>query len=299
MQIDGVHVQLELGPWWTVEAIDELLARTAARELSPGERLLAVAEPFLRENTPYQEESSLEEPPDGTIRVRLETFDCITFIYTIVALAGAASFAELVRRLLAIRYDGPPARDRLIHYAWNSARRMIDLGLVRDVTAELVEPARLGVRTVRLGILPDGRPFLPHGSCGDWNLGQEVSARFIPTALVRAVEPRLQAGDVMLLIASKDPGEYPGIVAHAVVVFKKPDDEQVYVLHSGKTRVGDANGRQAGVALLTYWDPERQALRNDSVHRPFHLYLEGSPHLWQGIVVLRPQPVPITGRGAA
>jgi hypothetical protein len=288
---DMPKIHLELGERWSVERLEEVLARSSALR-DPARRLRFIAEQFLAEHTPFEEESSLPAPADGAVRVRLESFDCITFIYHLVALSGASNLEEAARALAAIRYHGRPSNERLIRYAWSSVLKMVEYGLMRDVTSRVLDPARLAVRTVQLGVRGDGRPFLDVPGPGDPLLGETVSVPFIPTALIREVEAKLRDADVLLLVSSKDPAEYPGIVAHAVLVHRKPGDPEIYVLHSGKSPFGRSGGPPGGVRLLTYWDQEMGALRDDDRHRPFHLYLEGSPHLWQGVVVLRPSDPP-------
>src|SRR5215470_14805286 len=81
LRIKEIEAQLELGPQWTISRVQNLL-KTAPDH--PNARIEFIAHQFI--GTPFIFESNLPIPPKGRIRVRLESFDCITFIYTILAL---------------------------------------------------------------------------------------------------------------------------------------------------------------------------------------------------------------------
>lgn len=282
-----VCVQLEPGEHWTGERVEELLRRTAAID-DGGERLAALAAAFVAERTPFEDESELAPPPDGAIRVRFASFDCITFIYSLYALHGARTFDDVPPLLARIRYAGRPEQGNLIHYAWNSLRNIMRLGLARDVTAELLDPRDLAVRSVTLGVKDDGTTFLPHPRAGDPNIGERVSVAYIPGAAVNAVESLLRTGDTIVFVTAWPPARYPGIVGHAALVHREEGTSDAFLLHAGKSRVGSPEGRRAGVSLLTEWDAERRVLADGGPLCPLHRYLEHHADRFAGIVVLRP-----------
>lgn len=293
------EVRVELGSDWTVEQVDDLLSHPDG--VVGSARVLRVAEHFLRRSSPFVDESDLPEPPEGCLAVRFASLDCITFVYLVHAAAAAANRRKLFENLRRIRYSGAPSPANLIHYTYNSVARMLALGWVHDVTAELVAPERLATRTVRLGVKADGEWFLGKGfgNRGDRNCGSIVSQRYIPSAGYREVEDRLESGDTLLLVSSRDPGEYPGIVRHAVFAVRLPERDHLAVLHCGKSRVGGPDGDRAGVSILGAWDAERQVLVPGSPPRPLQTYLEQHPSWWCGFVVLRgaqggPPPQPPT-----
>jgi len=284
-----IKLRLELGEAWSIERIERLLEQ-AQRHSDPQRRFWFLAQTFLAEKTPFLDESKLPEMPEGTMRVRFETFDCITLVHSLYALNNARSFAGLARNLWRIRYSGPPGPATMIHYAWNCLHRIEELGMARNVTAELLPAGDLGSRTVKLGVKADGQPYLSGGNDGrgDWSFGQEVTALYVPTERVPQIESQLDHCDTVLLVSTKDPGEYPGIVRHALFVYRKPDDPTAYILHSGMSRVGAKDGPRAGVSLLTFWDDETGALRDDGVLRPMQRYIERQEVPTAGIVVFRP-----------
>lgn len=284
-ETEASSTSLELGKW-TIPGLQQLL-RDAAADEDGGHRLKHLAMAFLR--TPFLDESELPHPPAGTQRVRLETFDCITFIYTMYALLGAKTPDDVAPLLSEIRYTNGPAEEHLIHYAWNSLTRIRELGLAENVTATLLDPARLATRTVTLGIKGDGERFLKHERVGDPNIGERVSVDYIPAADVRGIEPALRDGDTVVFVSAWKPEEYPGIVGHAAIVHREEGDAHAYLLHSSKSKLGSQEGPRAGVILLTEWNAERRALAEDRPLCALHCYLGHHPERFAGIVVLRPR----------
>lgn len=129
--------------------ITEILVAEAAQH-NPGS-LTHIAENFI--GAPY-EGGTLEGGDEETLRVNIDTFDCTTFVETVIAMAYTAaehrqSWRDFVYNLRHYRYrhgetDGYASR---LHYVsdWildNSAR-----GLLREVTADSPK-VRYGVKSL-------------------------------------------------------------------------------------------------------------------------------------------------------
>src|SRR5205807_1023124 len=62
--------------------------------------------------SPLGEGGGLDKDP----RFRLDAFDCVTYVETVIALANAKSVEEARALIDDIRYDGPPDFDHRNHY---------------------------------------------------------------------------------------------------------------------------------------------------------------------------------------
>jgi hypothetical protein len=126
------------------------------------------------------------ETPEAFV-APLDRFDCVTYVETVLALARSADAAGFAGELRRIRYDGGEVAWRSRnHYMTDWARRNARAGIVRAVPA--------GALAVRKEKLLRAVPGLP-----------ARRARFtcVPKARLRALEPRLANGDVLLFASTK------------------------------------------------------------------------------------------------
>jgi hypothetical protein len=124
--------------------LEELLSLAARRESS--ERIMAIStrllgSPYLHNPAGDGEESEFDCRPISNIR----EFDCVTFVETVLALAGACDAEDYQRRLRDLRYaDGIPSfptRNHLVDADW--LLNNIAKGLLEDVTAIVAKPVPL------------------------------------------------------------------------------------------------------------------------------------------------------------
>lgn len=119
----------------------EAALESALRSSAPGgPRAAAAAGAFL--GAPYVH-SPLGEGfgPDPDPRFRLDAFDCMTFVETVVALGSASSVEEARRALDDVRYSGPPAlaaRNHEVLSQWIPAN--VAKGWISDAGAEIAGP---------------------------------------------------------------------------------------------------------------------------------------------------------------
>ena len=118
---------------------------------------------------------------------RLDAFDCVTYVESVIALAHAADPAGFVAELRALRYEGGAVEWRKRnHYMTDWVRRNARAGAVRPVA-----PGPLGKRVEKtLSAVP--------------GLSAK-GARFavVPKGRLRAFLPRLANGDVLLFASTK------------------------------------------------------------------------------------------------
>jgi len=135
---------LELGSW-NIDKVEKNIREI--NEQTPDYCARCEKWCLLFMGTPCFYESNLPELNINTIRVRLETFDCITFIYTIIALAGSYDFNDFVCRLKNIRYKDSRQNDYIsndiltgnfIDFACEALLyNGCDCGFIEDITSKV------------------------------------------------------------------------------------------------------------------------------------------------------------------
>ncbi|GDX80411.1 hypothetical protein LBMAG42_22220 [Deltaproteobacteria bacterium] len=324
----GVQAQLELGSW-SLGKIDALLASMAA--VTDGSaRLNTIAHRFV--GTPFRYESLLPIPPPGAVRVRLESFDCTTFVITMLALAEAKDNTSFVRNLRELRYadpadvDSDPATGTILDFASDIlVDSAVGKGLTLDVTAEIAGDtplthirARQTARHRTAEYDRDERLVVPR-----LHANQMVGAAMIATRDIERVDlSRLQSGDI-LAFSRLDPDAPTGdglLVSHLAIAQRA--GPEVTLLHATRdylwrpnataTTAPSATGvyydndprrEQLGVAIATTWvgDPGGRKIELEGHPyygyeaedpRPLASYLEGA-HI-TAFLVLRPVAIPPT-----
>lgn len=128
---------------------------------------------------------SLSEPEEFV--VRLDGFDCVTYIETVLALASARDVNGFLQRLRTLRYaNGEVSYATRLHYTTDWSKANIARGYLQDITrgADTVE------RTKVLNKLPGFRPHVANFS-------------FFPKAKLNAVSATLQDGDLIYFVSGR------------------------------------------------------------------------------------------------
>lgn len=222
-------LRLELGDRWTPDAVDQKIKEVRRSNSAMGDRLAAWAELLI--GTPTQTESSLPPLDRHEVRVRLASLDCITLIYTGLALARATDFESFIAELVSLRYgdsesrgvDNDPLEGNFLDFACDSLlTQAVRRGCLADVTTEFLERESDGVelstwlgghsRDLRFDPLSQTvRPFFGE---------REFSRLFIrKEQLASALSKHLRRGDIVL--ASKGSG-LPTLIHHCFVASTEP-----------------------------------------------------------------------------
>ncbi|WP_282045868.1 N-acetylmuramoyl-L-alanine amidase-like domain-containing protein [Roseibium album] len=312
-RIGGISCQFELGIW-TMRELEALIVPSAGEGI--GARVARIGWAFA--GSPFQFDSRRPLPPKGVLGVRLGTFDCYTYVLTVLALAQSVSLEDFVRRLASLRYrdisqiDSHPETGTIFDFAeeallLNGTRR----GLLRDVTAEIAGAD--GCERVSSVLEPIRR--LPEVDPDElWatpKLGtRETVARMIHRDGFQCLKESsgLCAGDVLLMSRGRVVG---GFVDHLGIV--DMDEEGPHLLQCTRHFALHGQARPAGGGLFTgiFYDEDRRceqigvgvagrhageehALTIGGVimhgyhvcgKRPLIDYLEGA---FTGVIVLRP-----------
>src|SRR5436190_18047198 len=164
--------------------IQKLLS-TATSSRSAGARIEAFSREFL--GRPYSSTliGSAEQPE--VFVASLDSFDCVTYIETVLALAGASTpthFSELLRHL---RYDrGRVAWKKRNHYMTQWIRNNGRNGTIRRISADV--PSR--PKTRLLNIVPGLRALPARFSC-------------IPKQAMKQLAGKLETGDLIFFASTR------------------------------------------------------------------------------------------------
>jgi hypothetical protein len=221
-----LRCQLELGSW-TVDSVSRTITEIRHQHPQAVERSEAWARRLI--GTPFCYETRLPAHPRNTIRIRFQTFDCITYVYTVVALAAAKGFDDFVSTLYHIRYAAPhdgtadeePLSGNFIDFACESLLfNAVESGLLCDITESVGDGLELV--PIRMTLQPLRRPALHDPS--ETTVYPRYKDRQIDTYVIRSgslehLDPsRIASGDVIVFTrgatdASGKP--HAGLVAHA------------------------------------------------------------------------------------
>lgn len=289
---------------WTINSLDRML-RSAAHIEDPGRRLLYITQKFIGSN--FYFESLLPMPEPGTMNVRLDAFDCITFCHYMLALSRSTDCASFVDCLARLRYKDPekmgldsdPLEGNILDFTYNvylvnAAAR----GFVKNITGEIAASASVetGRFTTHLG--PVARQQEMGGGLVVPKYGnREVSVDFIRCGDIQRVAHLIRSGDMVLFVMPEKSDRPKTVFPHGAIIVKggdlprdlrnmngiQPDDGELYFIHATRSR--DSYGKPIGVNVAgqeTYLD---SLIYDSTKPRPLAHYCNGVG--WRGIVVLR------------
>jgi cell wall-associated NlpC family hydrolase len=166
--------------------MDFLLLKSIRKIPDLESRLSWISSTFL--GRPYIADSLIGSASAAEVfTYTFDGFDCVTYVETVLALAGARSGDAFVERLKAIRYKGGQTvwRQRN-HYMTTWILNNIRAGFVRSI--ELNAPARWQQRV--LSVVPGLPPRKRRFAC-------------IPKQFVRRTAGRIQSGDLIFFASTR------------------------------------------------------------------------------------------------
>ena len=236
------------------------LFQARAKCQDANERISFVARALL--GTPFCAESSLTILPPGILRVRLETLDCITFVYTAMALAAAHDFNGFVCHLLALRYhdaesgriDSDPEFGNIYDYVEELLlRKAIDHGYLVDITERVADPFSLVDATADLQPMRRKTDLDPSNAVVSPKYGAgKFTTSFIPQSAFSCLTAKVvRSGDILLMSRSlageglprragtgpldssfTDGSPPPYLIQHCSIAHVENDD--LYMIHATK-----------------------------------------------------------------
>lgn len=240
-EIDGIKCQLELGKW-SVDSINLLLDSAWGKYAFPSrERLMYITQQFLC--TPFCFESNLPILEDGVLRVRLEDFDCITFIYYMLALCNSYNFIEFAHNLYRIRYLSTekklicnnPDIGNIFDFPCDSIlKNATEMRLLYDITTDLIDSKYLETMSVELKRFKRPKAFDKDELFVTPKFGERtVTDSFITSSHFDKVDfTQLSSGDIVVFSRgpiNKDGSKASLLIGHFAFVCKENDN--VHFIH--------------------------------------------------------------------
>lgn len=207
IKIGKINCQLELGKW-SISKINEMLNFSVKEYPEKKDKIAYIVSRLI--GTPFEFESNLPILPRNTLRVRLSTLDCITFVYTVLALANSSNFEEFLSSLITLRYkedakggiDNHPDTGNIFDFAYESfLMNAIEKGFLKDVTFDLIKKEKLIKVSVELARfrrseLKDSEQLYVRPRYGE----RTVTDYFLAKEDLDSVNPEnLQSGDLILM----------------------------------------------------------------------------------------------------
>jgi hypothetical protein len=233
----NIEACLELGKW-SPQTIEGLLYEGQAKYATGGERLHFYCLRLL--GVPFAYESLLPVPSRNKFRVRFQSFDCVTLIYTLIAMAGARSFEEFMSRLVNLRYagtagdglDSDPEYGNILDFACESLiRHAVHMGFLTDITAEVaggipLMAVTVDIRPARRHLQFDTERRLETPKLG----GGKTTGHFIPSeALGQISLQNVRSGDIALLTkgaVTKEGQPQTNLIYHVLITDKRMSETE-------------------------------------------------------------------------
>lgn len=232
-----VDLRLELGKW-TVEKINEML-RKAQQIKDPNERICYIIEQF-KPNAGFVYDSQLPILEKGKLRIRLSDFDCITFIYYMLAMNQARDFNEFADNYKKLRYKNPeelgvdndPENGNIYDFTYESLyENAAERGFVSNVTKEAANGHLTTVSTTLKPVIRDSTHDKKKQLVSPKvHNGEKVSAQVISVDDYKKMDKsKVRTGDIITFTGG---GNKKVIFTHNAFAIVK--NGEIYMTHASK-----------------------------------------------------------------
>lgn len=239
-KIAGINCFLELGSFSQNDIENRLIQ--PQRFLNPNQSIEFLAKTLI--GTPSIYESSLKNLPHDFMRIRFSSFDCVTFIYTILALCGTSNFAEFVEKLYMIRYvtnqdkfvDNNEVNGNFLHFVCDSILvNAINRNFLKNITQDIIGKEHLNEAAIflkgfhRNGKYDQERIFIKP------EYGERLTRElFINSSSIDKINYNaINSGDILLftrgnLLPNGDPATV--LIGHLGILIK--ENNKLYMIHA-------------------------------------------------------------------
>lgn len=283
-KISGIDCLLELNGL-TKEFIEDHLIKPQIK-YSANQSIEFLAKSFI--GTPSFYESSLKNLPKDSMRVRFCSFDCVTFIYTLLALCNINTFSEFADKLYTIRYvtnknklvDNHEITGNFFHFVCdslliNAVRRQY----IKNITHHVIDKEHLTKICVFLKAFRRDKKFDSDSILIKPEFGERfVTEEFIKSDQIDKIKlDQVNSGDLILFTRGEHllNGTKPNVlIGHLAIVMKEKN--KLYLIH---------------VTRNSYWKPD--ATLENPQKMSTGIYYENDPRKEQIGVGYATQPMDI------
>lgn len=239
--VNGINCAIDLGRY-SVASLTSLVSRSAGQ--TAGERVYAIAQSFI--GTPFQYETRLPLIGDNTVRVCLSSFDCVTFVYHVLALARSRTFPEYIDRLIELRYvdteprriSNDPSAGTIFDFACEALfEQAIRKRILSDVTDEIASPVKLLNISVTLAAIKRPKEHDATEQLVIPRFGERlISGNFIRSQHLERIRlDRVLPGDIIVFTlgaVNRDGSPRHLLIRHVAIAL--PTASDVHFIHATK-----------------------------------------------------------------
>lgn len=266
---NGINCQLELGNW-SISKINHILNNAQRYSFDPSQKIMFIIQHFM--GTPFIFDAQLPIAKKGILKVRLESFDSLTFVHNMLSLSHASSFEEFIKNLYEIEFawteknviDNDPDKGNRLSLACESILiNAINKKYLRDITNELIASDKLD--TVEINIKRYQRPkkFDQKELFVSPKYGSGIKReQFITINNIGRINKDLvKTGDIVLLTKGEISNrgvKQDVLVNHLVFAYKQ--DNEIYFIHASKDFMLKSSGTSniSDFYSRVYYDPKHQ-----------------------------------------
>jgi len=237
-----IKLKLELGSL-TVGKVNELLRQAHQKHpTDAGQRVAFIVDNHLL-GAAFEYESLSDALPAGTMRVRLQSFGCTSFVLYSLALGAARDFEEMAHNLRLIRYndtlkkgvDNDAVKGNKLDFAYNMiVENAVAGGFLEEITAQVAGKTKTRLHRTRITPRrriaehdPRRRAIAPK-----LNVNKVVALRMISRANFALMDRgKIKTGDV--IIYSRVDHDKPGtkvMVGHLALALNV--EGEIYMTHA-------------------------------------------------------------------
>ena len=192
--------------------VEQLLSQTGYNG-SAGSRIEFLSRQFL--GRPYAANALVGSPSTPEVfKASLDSFDCVTYVETVLALSQSSTLDEFVDSLRKIRYEKGSVRwERRNHYMTGWIRNNSRIGTVSRLFTRVRSIVKERILDVVRGLPP-------------------IRTRFkcVPKSAVRALRSQLQTGDLIFFASTRKHLD----VFHCGILIR--DRERLMMRHASRSR---------------------------------------------------------------
>lgn len=264
---NGISYQLELGKWG-INKINYLLNQSQLYSFNPSQKIIYIIQQFM--GTPFIFDAQLPIAKKGILKVRLKSFDCLTFVHNMLALSKASNFEEFIRNLYEIEFawteknvvdNDPDKGNRLLFACESILINAINKKYVRDITGELVKSNQLDIVEINVKRFQRPKKSDPRELFVSPKYGSGMKKEwFILINNIDKINKDLvKTGDIILLTKGKISNsgiKQDVLISHLVFAYKK--NSEIYFIHASKDFILKQSLDTPNFCSGVYYDPKHQ-----------------------------------------
>ena len=265
----GISCQLELGKW-SINKVNSLLNKAQSYSFDPGQKIAFIIKHFM--GTPFIFDAQLPIAEKNILKIRLKSFDGLTFVHNMLALSKAGSFEEFTKNLYKIEFacaeeniinNDPDKGNRLLFACESILINAINKNFVRDITYELIAADKLDMVEVNIKRYQRPKKIDRRELFVSPKYGSGIKReQFIGANNIDKINKDLvKTGDIILLTKGEISNKgikQDVLINHLAFAYKL--NNEIYFIHASKDFILKPSGASTTLDFYSrvYYDPIHQ-----------------------------------------